>query len=85
MNRHLTLLSSEAYSYATEHANEFSPEFMGFYDKKFAELIINDCISQCKVVGQMALITNDGEMARKTEATAISCTMMIKEHFGVKE
>jgi hypothetical protein len=52
--------------------------------KKFAELIIKVCVMKCEVVANMATITNDGEMARKTKATADSCAAMIKQHFGVE-
>lgn len=52
--------------------------------EKFAELIIKECIAKCEVVANMATITNTGEIARKTKATADSCATMIKEHFGVK-
>ena len=51
--------------------------------RKFAELLIQECISKCEFVADMATITNKGEMARKTKATADSCAKMIKEHFGV--
>ena len=53
--------------------------------EKFAELIVRECVSKCEVVANMATITNTGEMARKTKATADSCATMIKEHFGVEE
>jgi hypothetical protein len=53
--------------------------------EKFAELIVRECTSKCEFVAAMAEITNTGEMARKTKATADSCARMIKEHFGVEE
>jgi hypothetical protein len=58
--------------------NRFDPE-------KFAELIVAECIGKCEFVANIAEITNTGEMARKTKATADSCATMIKEHFGVEE
>jgi hypothetical protein len=54
-------------------------------DQKFAELIVRECTSKCEFVANMATITNTGEMARKTKATADSCATMIKQHFGVEE
>jgi len=51
--------------------------------EKFANLIILQCISSCRTVGNVAEITNDGEMARKTKATANSCEMLIKQYFGI--
>lgn len=51
---------------------------------KFAELIVRECVDKCEFVANMATITNTGEMARKTKATADSCATMIKQHFGVE-
>jgi hypothetical protein len=56
-----------------------------FNSQKFAELIVRECIAQCEFVANMATLTNNGEMARKTQATAESCAKMIKKHFGVEE
>ena len=56
-----------------------------FDSEKFAELIVRECIGKCEFVANMATITNTGEMARKTKATADSCATMIKQHFGVEE
>ena len=53
--------------------------------EKFAELIVRECIAQCEFVANMATLTNNGEMARKTQTTAESCAKMIKKHFGVEE
>lgn len=52
------------------------------YDEleKFAQLIVRECVAKCEVVANMATITNTS-----TKATADSCAIMIKEHFGVKE
>lgn len=52
--------------------------------RRFAELIVQDCISKCEFVANMATITNTGEMARKNKATADSCAKMIKKHFGIE-
>jgi hypothetical protein len=48
------------------------------YDKikeiqnRTAELIVRECVNKCDFVAAMAEITNTGEMARKTKATANS-------------
>jgi len=62
-----------------------SEESLSPAEEKFAELLIQECISKCEFVANMATITNTGEMARKTKATADSCATMIKQHFGVSE
>jgi hypothetical protein len=49
-----------------------------------SQLIVRECISKCEFVADIVTVTNSGEMARKTKATADSCAAMIKEHFGVE-
>ncbi len=53
--------------------------------QKFAQLIVAECVAQCEFVAGQAEITNTGEMARKTKATANNCARMIKQHLGVEE
>jgi hypothetical protein len=53
--------------------------------RQFAELIVAKCVAQCEFVAGQAEITNTGEMARKTKATANNCAFLIKKHFGVEE
>jgi len=53
--------------------------------EKFAKLIIQECVAQCESVANMTTITNTGEMARKTQATAKGCAVQIKQYFGVEE
>jgi DNA replication initiation complex subunit (GINS family) len=52
--------------------------------KKFAELIVRECFSICQTIGEQAELTNSGETARKTKATAENCAKMIKLSFGVE-
>ena len=54
------------------------------FHQKFAELLIKECATVCEEIAGMAEATNTGEMARKTRATAISCSNFIKNRFGVK-
>jgi hypothetical protein len=53
--------------------------------RQFAELIVRECVAQCEFVAGQAEITNTGEMARKTKATANNCARMIEQHLGVEE
>jgi hypothetical protein len=53
--------------------------------EKFAQLIVQECVTQCEFVAGQAEITNTGEMARKTKATANNCARMIEQHLGVEE
>ena len=60
-------------------ASSAGPEW--FDQDKFAELIVAKCIAQCEIVAKQTELTNVGEVARKTRATADSCAMMIKLYF----
>jgi ribosomal protein L12E/L44/L45/RPP1/RPP2 len=50
-----------------------------------SDLIVKECIKKCEFIADQAAMTNNGEIARKTCATAESCAVMIKEHFGITE
>ena len=70
--------------FAAQSLVEYDGELI-FSKEKFAELIVEECIKKCEFVAAMAEITNTGEMARKTRATANSCAQMIEQHFGIEE
>ena len=72
-------------SYKLTIGRDWAYDFDTEYAEKFAELIVRECVAQCEFVAGQAEITNTGEMARKTKATANSCAKMIKQHFGVEE
>ena len=71
--------------YPSSNSGPLRVEYLTPELEKFAELIVRECTSKCEFVANMATITNTGEMARKTKATADSCATMIKQHFGVEE
>jgi hypothetical protein len=52
--------------------------------EKLVHLVVKECATVCEEIAGMAEATNTGEMARKTRATAISCSNFIKNRFGVK-
>ena len=85
MNERIQKLIEQAENYAAEQNDKFGVSYKKTYNQKFAELIVAECIDKCEFVANMATITNTGEMARKTKATADSCATMIKEHFGVSK
>jgi hypothetical protein len=69
-----------------EAGTDISGKWMSIdHAEKFAKLIVRECVKKCDFVAAMAEITNTGEMARKTKATADSCAQMIEQHFGVEE
>ena len=84
MNERIRQLAEQATS--IQGPTPYNPLTFEVFDKeKFAELIVAECVKKCDFVAAMAEITNTGEMARKTKATANSCARMIEEHFGVEE
>jgi hypothetical protein len=88
MNERIKQLAEQAKQYAREvMAHPMDPTLFSadVFQQKFAELIVQECIKKCEFVATMAAVTNDDdEMSRKCEATANSCSIMIKQHFGVK-
>jgi hypothetical protein len=62
---------------------EVQPEIKAFA-ALVTKLVVQECIDKCEFVANMVTLTNGGEVARKTKATANSCAAMIKEHFGVE-
>ena len=85
MNERVIELAKQAAKYADYYAMLSDNAEQEIFTKKFAELIVAECVGKCEFVANMATITNTGEMARKTKATADSCATMIKQHFGVSE
>jgi translation initiation factor 6 (eIF-6) len=85
MNERIEKLAEQAVLQANEVFDQKGKDYSGIVMEKFAELIVRECIAQCEFVANMATLTNNGEMARKTQTTAESCAKMIKKHFGVEE
>ncbi len=93
MNERIQELAVQAKEYARSHVEDcrrfgYYMEYNEYelrFEKKFAELIVGECVKKCEFVAAMAEITNTGEMARKTKATADSCAQMIGQHFGVEQ
>jgi hypothetical protein len=63
------------------------------FDEKFAELIVQECITQCEQVATAAdakskskFVTDDGRMLHEGMwGGAKNCSGQIKQHFGVRE
>ena len=83
MNERIKELAEQATT--IEYGADRGFDRVTFDKEKFAEFIVAKCVAQCEFVAEQAKITNTGEMARKTKATADSCAFWIKEYFGVKE
>lgn len=77
MNELVKELAEKAHSYADDLV-VYEPENSGLFELKFAELIVQKCISQIALIG----ISNfENEDIMWTVQTAISS---IEEHFGLK-
>lgn len=54
------------------------------YHKKFAELIVRECVSICEINGQSYKHSFTPAKARLAESTSNHCAMIITKHFGVE-
>jgi len=54
------------------------------FSERFAELIMLDCISQCRGVGSLIKAMYEGEEAYRFKSVADTCEKMIKQRFGVE-
>jgi hypothetical protein len=82
MNERIRELGREATIWCADQPNQ--DDFNALWEEKFALLIIKECATICEHIAEIAEITNTGEVARQTKATAISCSKFIKNRFGVK-
>ena len=86
MNERIQELAEQAEQYANEQNDKYGARFKTEYDKKFAELIVRECIDKIEThripVGNSAA----GEMAcEMTYSALMEIRDEIKEHFGVEE
>ena len=75
MNKRIRELAAQADEYATEKAQDGFSNYNLVYDRKFAELIVRECM----IVGFNAVHTIDDG------CYAVDVYQNIKEHFGVEE
>ena len=77
MNERIRELVGRAEAYAYEHEEHWhdGPDWQELFNKKFAELIVQECLNQCYYRGM-----NDELYAGQLKAAAY-----IEQHFGVEE
>jgi hypothetical protein len=80
MNERIRELAVEAGIISAEY-NGFDPTGLTTAQRKFAELIVRECMRMCEVA-EMSFVTHDCDV----EASgAITVKQFIAEHFGVEE
>ncbi len=82
MNERIKDLAEQAAEYAAENAAgdwEVGPDYQDVFNKKFAELIVKECMSCATWVGKVN--KNPVEPIH----TAHAVNLRIKKHFGVEE
>ena len=88
MSNHAIELYKSVLEFAYTNIGE-EPTSKSFFDGivagKFAELIVQDCIAQCKNVGNVIDATYDGEEAYRFKSVADTCEKMIKQRFGIEQ
>jgi hypothetical protein len=85
MNERIKQLWSQAggrYDSGNQHT---WPEYTIDDPKKFAELIVRECMQVCKKTEQYEVGNQDPVEVGCIRAGAVFCREEIKEHFGVKE
>jgi hypothetical protein len=81
MNERIEKLGEQARKYANEnYAGSFvkyDPFWFSLYNKKFAELIVRECVKIC--------MKNQFDGSDNYNNGSISSSEFIKQHFGVEE
>jgi|688.fasta_scaffold524305_2 hypothetical protein len=82
MNELIKDLLADATEVVDDRKTDISHQVVDY--KIFAQSVALECAKICETIAEQAELTNTGEMARKTKATAINCAYFIKNRFGVK-
>lgn len=82
MNERIRELAERAENYAHEQNDKFGLSYKREYDKKFAELIVIECLASCKDAENAFLLHG---MQEREAHGAISVQEYIKEHFGLTQ
>jgi hypothetical protein len=77
MNERIRQLSRQAADYANTYSDAGADVWFEIYNKKFAELIVKECVQVCSDRG-----ANHDELY---SAWADDCSKRIGKHFGVEE
>ena len=77
MNERIKELSKQAADYANTYSDAGADVWFEIYNKKFAELIVGECVQVCADRGTH----HDGLYS----AWADDCSKRIGKHFGVEE
>jgi len=77
MNERIRQLSRQAADYANTYSDAGADVWFEIYNKKFAELIVKECVQVCSDRGA----NHDGLYS----AWADDCSKRIGKHFGVEE
>ena len=70
-------IREQAWSYAKEQNSKTFQDFLSFFEDKFTELIVRECVAICQDV--------DGEDNIDARSGRQDCAVEIKQHFGVEE
>jgi hypothetical protein len=92
LNDRIKELAEQADDYATEKARDGYSNYNLVYDRKFAELIVKECLKVCaekRTLFQNESLSAQSQVGRdawrdKRDGTN-ECVFDIKQHFGIKE
>ena len=72
-------IREQAWSYAKEQNSKTFQDFLSFFEDKFTELIVKECVEQSMSIGRYN--TPSGI----TPDLSIAIAVGLKKHFGVEE
>jgi hypothetical protein len=74
VNKRIQELIKQADTYAHNRLAEIGGSYLEYYNEKFAELIVKECVS----VGRTAFLNDNSKLP-------VFPTKQIKHHFGIEE
>ena len=94
MNERIQQLAMQTDIWCDQNVAQGSPMYNNQWEQKFAELIVRECVRECKQ--EWYDTNNDPELNAETDTRMIGikigikqgslkCISRIKEHFGVEE
>lgn len=81
MNDRIKELAEQADDYATEKARDGYSNYNLVYDRKFAELIVRECLT---VISKASKEASEQNTYMGNDVPSIVHQMLIAKHFGIK-
>jgi len=84
MNERIQKIANESFQYASEQSGLFTSKFMEHYDQKFAELIVQECLTFVRPNSYFQAYPDNMIGGEDGVRLLETITNQIEEHFGVE-